>query len=158
MLLVPQSQHHGWPAPSLESVFCAGSRTSSPRVQRLLYEWLEKSSTDPWESLIRRVESYLVERNLLIETRKETWLKRAEYTLSDHSDSRAEESVIQAIRELVDRCRSARPDVFSLLWRELGRAVSRRDLDAAVRRRPDQVHRECRGGLGREAGKPSRSW
>ena len=132
MALVPRKHHlvqyQGWPVPSLEHAVCAGSRRSSPEVQRIFYDWLGEDSGHPWTSLIERVESFLAERGFMIETRRKTLFRTAKYTLSDRADFRVEESVIRAIGERVAWFRSTAPDAYSALLWDLDRAMSRRTI------------------------------
>lgn len=128
-----------WPTYSLEAQLprlAAQSITTKegPKVSNLIQTWLEKDSSDPWETTIEMVKSGLAKRDLMKKREsKYLWIFTVtDLTLPKKTLVLAKDQPIEPIKNLIANCKSKQRDIWDLLMKQIDQAIKARTEETYI--------------------------
>ena len=116
------------PAGTLEAEFRARLGTGQKEVDDVIYEMLERDTSYPADDVLDRVRGGLFARGLLErdEVKKLKFFTSYVYRLAAVTPDLLREQPADPVRRLLDECERSRPEVWQLLKKHVGAALSRR--------------------------------
>ncbi len=129
----PAMTQNEWPDYSLESQLVKiaerlDQEGESAKLSDLIYIWLRKDSSSPWQATIEMIQSGLAQRDLL-EKHEETKLKvftTASYSLPESTASLAKQFPIKPVKDLLTNIEENHKETWELLKKEIKRAIKQR--------------------------------
>lgn len=117
-----------WPEGTLEALFRARLGAEPREVSDLLYDMLEHDTSVPADDVLDRIKQGLFGRDLLEreEVKKLKIFTTYRYRLAPATLDLLREQPAEPVRRLLDECERSRPEVWQLLKKHVGSALSRR--------------------------------
>lgn len=124
-----------WPKHSLENYILESSK-NRVRPGDIVYSWLERDSSTPWESALKKVTSGLAKRNLINEKIIEDgYFFKTTYHLYEFPESTLpliNESYIDTLEEMLAFTKKSDPEMWKNLYSELdSHGVKRRTIQSS---------------------------
>lgn len=129
---VPASPRESLPKPSLEAAFAELAAYLAPQdkntIYHMLYAWLGKDSTAPWNSVLGLLKTAMAERGLLDATQEKKLmiLTVIHYTLPERTARLVKGQPVGPVKALLDNCQRARPEVWKELEAGIKKAITAR--------------------------------
>lgn len=117
-----------WPEGSLEAQLRGAFRGDSTEVDDLLYDLLREDVPSPALEVMLRVKGGLAGRGVLerVEVKRLKVFTTYEYRLPERTTELLRTEPAEPVRGLLDECQRSRPEVWQLLKKHVGSALSRR--------------------------------
>jgi len=131
IFLVPTGLPGQWPEGSYEDKFLAMAQSLAPSekntVDQLVYQAMENDNTLPWQQVFIPLRRSLGQRGVLgTEEKKTLMLKTKHYALSPEARSAIAAMDISGIQNTLSTIRSAQPEVWETLNKEIKIGIDRR--------------------------------
>lgn len=130
LFVVPANASIVWPEYSFESqIYKLAEKVGDKNeVSRIVYTWLGKDSSSPWNEVIHEVKEGLSKRGLLerTEEKKLKVFTSVKHELPADTLTLVEPARVDAVKQLLANCQDSRKEIWDLLVKQLKKAISDR--------------------------------
>jgi hypothetical protein len=133
LLVVPRRRAIEWHSPSLEATVVEISKellsyARKNAVQDVVYKWMSRNSSNPWESASEKVKEQLVSRGLLEKIEESPLLifKKHRFSIPTSTLDIVSQAPISVIDRMISDFQRIRPDMSERLIKEASKGVLRR--------------------------------